>query len=126
MSTWERHNPNLATPGHICGISNSIPARDWRHPSLSTQKFVHCSGNGKSHNFISSHGSIVKTSGPWIPNPSPNFVEAVRWAGGPRGHCIIYMRIHPHPPIELKMHPYPTHTRGYGYGHPMPFSNVNM
>jgi hypothetical protein len=72
-TTRERYNPYLATPGHI-----RDPILKWRtrpyapvdvqqlavpiriHPEIRALS----SGNRESRNFISSHGLIVKTSGP--------------------------------------------------------------
>ena len=71
ISSRERHNPYLATPGHI-----RDPILKWRtHPYLpvDVQQLAASirinleiralsNGNGENQNFISSHGSIVKTS----------------------------------------------------------------
>jgi hypothetical protein len=64
----ERHNPYLATSGHIWD-----PIFKWYiqpYPPVDVQQLaapirIHPeirSGNGESFNFISNHGSIVKTS----------------------------------------------------------------
>jgi hypothetical protein len=66
--TRERQNPYLATPGHIHDLI--LKWRTRPYPPVDVQRLaapirIHPeirSGNGESQNFISSHGSIVKTS----------------------------------------------------------------
>jgi hypothetical protein len=121
----ERHNPYLATPGHIRNprshpqppvtsatpFSNGVPpvyihpsmSSDWRHPSISTRKFLVEMGNlrtlfqvmvrSEKHQIID-HGWF---SG--ILNPSPNFTEAVRRPGALEA-IVSYIYAHPSAPTH--------------------------